>query len=62
VKDLGDRQLALVRTLATVVVAVVLIVAMTWIVVSPATDEAASKAALLVVGSAVGFMFGRETA
>jgi len=58
----SDAQLQLVRTLATVVVAIVLIVAMTWIVVSPTTDEAASKAALLVVGSAVGFMFGRETA
>ena len=57
-----DHQLALVKTLATVVIAVVLIACMTWIVVSPTTDEAASKAALLVVGSAVGFMFGRETA
>jgi len=57
-----DKQLALAKTLATVVVAIVLIIAMTWIVVSPQTDEAASKAALLVVGSAVGFMFGRETA
>jgi len=54
--------MALVKTVATVVVAVVLIVAMTWIVLSPATDEAVSKAALLIVGSAVGFMFGRETA
>ena len=53
---------SLVKTLATVVVAIVLIVAMTWIVVSPSTDEAVSKAALLIVGSAVGFMFGRETA
>ena len=61
-KDLGDRQLALFKTLATVVVAIVLIIAMTWIVVSPATTDEASKAALLVVGSAVGFMFGRETA
>ena len=57
-----DKQLALAKTLATVVVAIVLIIAMTWIVVSPQTDEAASQAALLVVGSAVGFMFGRETA
>src|SRR5262249_54025859 len=57
-----SEKLALVKTLATVVIAIVLIIAMTWIVVSPTTDEAASKAALLVVGSAVGFMFGRETA
>jgi len=57
-----EHRLALVKTLATVLVAIVLIVAMTWIVISPTTDESASKAALLVVGSAVGFMFGRETA
>jgi len=37
----------------------VLIVAMTWIVLSPANDEI-NKAALLVVGSAVGFIFGRQ--
>ena len=59
---MSEQRQDLVKTLATVVVAVVLIVAMTWIVVSPATDEAVSKAALLIVGSAVGFMFGRETA
>jgi len=51
----------LVKTIATAVIAIVLIVAMSWIVLSPTTDEAASKAALLVVGSAVGFLFGRET-
>ena len=59
---MNEQQIVLVKTLATVVVAIVLIVAMTWIVVSPSTDEAVSKAALLIVGSAVGFMFGRETA
>jgi len=58
----SDQHLALVKTLATAVIAIVLVACMTWIVVSPHTDEAASKAALLVVGSAVGFMFGRETA
>jgi len=56
-----SSRLELVKTIATAVIAIVLIVAMTWIVLSPSTDEAASKAALLVVGSAVGFLFGRET-
>jgi len=55
------HRLELVRTLSTAAIAIVLIVAMAWIVLSPHTDEAASKAALLVVGSAVGFLFGRET-
>ena len=58
----NHNRLELIRTIGTAAIAIVLIIAMTWIVVSPQTDEAASKAALLVVGSAVGFMFGRETA
>ena len=56
----GDRQLELVRTIASAIIAIVLIGAMTWIVISPATDEV-GKAALVVVASAVGFLFGRET-
>ena len=58
---MDSSRLELVKTIATAVIAIVLIVAMSWIVLSPSTDEAASKAALLVVGSAVGFLFGRET-
>jgi len=58
---MDEHRLELIRTLASAGIAVVLIVAMTWIVLSPHTDEAANKAALLVVGSAVGFLFGRET-
>lgn len=41
--------------------ALVLIVAMTWIVISPDTNDEASKAALVVVGSTVGFLFGKHT-
>ena len=52
---------ATVRLIVQAVFAVVLVLAMTWIVVLPHTDEAASKAALLVVGSAVGFLFGKNT-
>ena len=56
----AQQRLELARVGATVVIAVVLIVAMTWIVLSPYSDET-NKAALLVLGSAVGFIFGRET-
>jgi hypothetical protein len=42
------------------VLALVLILAMTWIVLSPASDEA-SKAALVIIGSTVGFLFGKHT-
>jgi len=51
---------AYLRIIVMAVLALVLIVCMTWIVVSPVTDET-SKAALVIVGSAVGFIFGRET-
>ena len=57
---MSDHQLELVKTAASALVAIVLILAMTWIVVSPTTDETA-KGALVVVGSAVGFIVGRET-
>jgi hypothetical protein len=55
-----DARLELVKTLVGALVAIVLILAMTWIVVSPTTDET-QKGALVVIGSAVGFIFGRET-
>jgi hypothetical protein len=42
------------------ILALVLIVAMTWIVLSPVNDET-SKAALVVVGSTVGFLFGKHS-
>jgi len=59
-EELVDRHAETIKIIATTLIALVLIVAMTWIVVSPTTDETA-KAALVVIGSAVGFIFGRET-
>lgn len=59
---MNEHHLALVKTIATAVISIVLIVAMTWVVASPTTTDAVSKAALLIVSSAVGFMLGRETA
>ena len=55
-----EQRLELAKVGATVVIAVVLIVAMTWIVLSPYSDET-NKAALIVLSSAVGYIFGRET-
>ena len=55
-----EQQVQLVKTIISGVLALVLIVAMTWIVLSPTTDEIA-KAALIIIGTAVGFLFGRET-
>jgi len=48
------------RLLVSALLAIVLIMAMTWIVLSPVSDEA-SKAALVIIGTAVGFLFGKET-
>lgn len=53
-------KIELAKMVIMAVVAIVLIIAMTWIVLSPANDEA-SKAALVVVGTAIGFIFGKET-
>jgi len=59
-EELTERRAEVIKVVATTLIALVLIVAMTWIVISPTTDETA-KAALVVIGSAVGFIFGRET-
>jgi len=56
-----DRFLALAKLLITALMAIVLIVAMTWIVLAPVSEEA-TKGALVIIGTAVGFIFGRETA
>jgi len=58
---MSDHTLAIVKTLATLLIAVVLIVAMTWIVISPVTTDETAKAALVVVSGGLGFVFGRET-
>jgi hypothetical protein len=54
------QHLELAKLIVTAVMALVLILAMTWIIVVPVSDEA-TKGALVIIGSAVGFIFGRET-
>jgi hypothetical protein len=56
----SDQHLELAKLIVTAVMALVLILAMTWIIVVPVSDEA-TKGALVIIGSAVGFIFGRET-
>ena len=53
-------KLAIIQIVVEAVLGVVLIAAMTLIILSPASDEI-SKAALVVVSAAVGFLFGRKT-
>ena len=55
-----DRHIALAKLLVTGALALALIIAMSWIVLSPVSD-AISKAALMVISTTVGFVFGRET-
>jgi hypothetical protein len=55
-----ERHVAVAKLVISGILALVLIIAMTWIVLSPTTEEVA-KAALIIIGTAVGFVFGRET-
>ena len=57
---MSDQHVAVYRLVIQAVIAVVLLVAMTWIVLSPATSDTASKAALVVVSSAMGFLLGKH--
>jgi len=42
------------------ILAVILIVAMTWVVLSPVSDEV-TKGALVILSAATGYIFGRRT-
>lgn len=50
-----------IRLVVQAVIAIVLVIAMTWIVLSPNTTDEASKAALIVVSSAMGYLLGKQT-
>ena len=50
-----------IKLVVQAVIAIVLVVAMTWIVLSPSTSDSASKAALVVVSSSMGFLLGKNT-
>lgn len=52
----------LIKTITTAVIALVLLIAMTWIVLSPNVSDELSKGALVIIGAAVGYLFGRESA
>jgi hypothetical protein len=56
-----SNQLELVKLVSQAVLALVLLIGMIWIVLSPVTDEA-TKGALVILGGAAGFIFGRQTA
>lgn len=57
----ASERLALVKVAVQGTLALVLLIGMTWIVLSPVTDEA-TKGALVILGGAAGFIFGRQTA
>jgi hypothetical protein len=58
----NKNVIAIVQMVIQGVMVLVLLLSMTWIVLSPETSDDASKAALVIVGSAVGFLFGHNTA
>jgi hypothetical protein len=55
-----DRQLELAKIVIQAAMALVLIVAMTWIILSPSSDEV-TKGALVVISGTTGFLFGKNT-
>ncbi len=57
---MSDHQLEVAKLMIQAVVAIALVAAMTWIVLSPTATDEASKAALVVVSSAMGFLFGKH--
>lgn len=59
---MSDQLVKIIHLIVEAVIAIVLLLTMTWIVLSPTATDEAAKAALVVVGSAVGFLFGRQTA
>lgn len=59
---MSEQHVQVIHLIVEAIIAVVLLLAMTWIVLSPTATDEAAKAALVVVGSAVGFLFGRQTA
>ena len=60
--DVNDQRVEVAKLVIEAVIAIVLVVAMSWIVLSPAATDEASKAALVVVSGAMGFLFGKRTA
>lgn len=56
-----SERIVLVKLISQGVLALVLLIGMIWIVLSPVTDEA-TKGALVILGGAAGFVFGRQTA
>lgn len=51
--------MALAKVVIEALLALVVIVAMTWIILSPVTDEV-TKGALVVVSGVTGFLFGKR--
>lgn len=59
---MSDQHLELIKVLTQAALALVLLIGMIWVILSPNTSDAASKSALVILGSAAGFVFGRQTA
>jgi hypothetical protein len=58
---MSDQHVEIAKLAVQAVLAVVVVVAMTWIVLSPTATDEAAKAALVVVSGATGFLFGKNT-
>jgi hypothetical protein len=57
----SERHVELFKLAVQAVLAMVLLIGMLWIILSPATNDAATKSALVIVSSAAGYIFGKNT-
>jgi len=52
---------AIIRLIIQAVLALVLIVGMIWIILTPAVNDEVTKAALVVISSAAGYLFAKHS-
>lgn len=57
---MDERQLALAKIVIEALLALVLIITMTWVILSPTSDEV-TKGALVIISAATGYLFGKHT-
>lgn len=58
---MSERHVELFKLAVQAVLALVLLIGMLWIILSPNTNDTATKSALVIVSSAAGYVFGKNT-
>lgn len=58
---MSEHHVSLAKLGIQAVLALVVLVLMVWIIVTPTVTDETTKAALVIVSSTVGFLFGKNT-